>query len=125
VIFRLEGERPGGEQPRQLARLFVVARPLERLAALFQLPLVLLVGVGDAPRAQRLQRALRALAAVDACGSEEHDRVLNFLLFEAAQRLEVLRQDPDRTRFGTLEKLTVQVRHRLLRHKAQCTIRML
>src|SRR6185503_11511631 len=76
-------------------------------------------------RAQRLQRALRPLAAVDACGAEKYDRVLDLLLLETAQRLQVLGEDPDRPRFLTLEELGIQIGDRLLRHEGQFTIRML
>ena len=94
-----------GQQPGELARVLVVARPLDRLPRLGQLGLVLLVGVADAARLERRQRALGALAAVDAGRSEEHDGVLNLLVLEAPQRLEILRQDADRPAFGALEKL--------------------
>src|SRR5207244_11726570 len=70
-----------------------------------------------AARPERLQRTLGALAAVDARRSEEDDGVLDLLILEAPQRLEVLREDPDRPGLGAVEELGVQIRHRLLRHK--------
>ena len=76
----------------------------------------MLVGVVHAARPQRAQRPLGALAAVDAGRSEEHDRVLNLLILEAAQRLEILGEDANRPRLGAFEELRVQVRQRLLRH---------
>ena len=48
VVLGLQRLGPGGEHARQLARLLVVARPLERLTAFFQLELVVFVGVADA-----------------------------------------------------------------------------
>src|SRR5262249_35024821 len=117
VILGLQRLGPRREQPRQLARLLVVARPLERLAAAPQLLLVGLVRVLDAPRAQTLQRAFGALAAVHARRAEEDDGILDFLLPESLQRLEVLGQDPDRSRLRALQKLLVQIRERLLRHR--------
>src|SRR5262249_26272005 len=116
VVLGLQRQRPRRQHPRELARFLVVARPLERLAALPQLALIVLVGVAHAARPQRLQRALRAFAAVDARRSEEDDGVLNLLILEAPQRLEVLRQDADRPGLGALEELQVQIRHQLLRH---------
>src|SRR5262249_29255819 len=104
-------------------RFLVVARPLERLAAAPQLALVGLVGVLDTARAQTLQRAFGALAAVHPRRTEEDDGVLNFLLLKSAQRLEVLREDPDRPRLWTVEKLLIQVGQRLLRHSRQFIIR--
>jgi len=109
--------------PPELARLLVVARPLEGAARARQLALVGVVGVLHAARAKALQRALGALAAVDARRAEEDDGVLNFLLLESAQRLEVLGENPDWARLGALEELRVQVRQRLLGHKRQFTIR--
>src|SRR6266850_7183292 len=120
MVFGLEREAPLGQQARELARFLVVARPFERAPALGELGLILLVGVALAARAERAQRELGALAAVDPRRSEEDDRVLDFLLLESAQRLEVLREDPDRPRLGALEELTIQIRERLLRHKSQC-----
>src|SRR6185295_13169336 len=78
VVLRLQRLRPRGEQPRQLARLLVVAGPLQRLAAAPQLARVGVVGALDAARAQALQRTLGALAAVDPRRAEEDDGVLNF-----------------------------------------------
>ncbi len=78
-----------------------------------------------AARAQRQQRPLGALAAVDAGRPEEDDGVLDFLVLEAAERLEVLGEDANRPAFFALEKLRIEVRERLLRHEGQCTIRML
>src|SRR5262249_23281458 len=117
VILRLQRLGPRREQPRELARLLVVARPLDRLAAASQLFLVGAVRVLDAPRAQTLERAFGPLAAADARRAEEDDRVLDFLLPESAQRLQVLGQDPDRSRLRALQKLLVQIRERLLRHE--------
>src|SRR5215470_15629840 len=97
MVFGLERQAPLGEQARELARFLVVARPFDRALALGQLGLILLVGIALAARTQRAQRALGPLAAVDARRSEEHHRVLNLLFFEAAQRLEILRENPDRT----------------------------
>ena len=106
-----------GQQARQLARVLVVARPLDAPCATSAARAsIVLVGVAHAARLQRLQRALGPLAAVDARRPEEHDRVLDLLVLEAAQRLEVLGQDADRPRLVALEKLRVQVRERLLRH---------
>src|SRR5262245_51920955 len=111
MVVGLERQAPEREQPRELARLLVVARPFDRLARLRQLALVALVGVAHAARSQRPQRALRALAAVDARRTEEDDGVLDLLFPETPQRLEVLRQDADRARLLALEKLRIEVRH--------------
>jgi hypothetical protein len=51
---------------------------------------------------------------VDAGRSEEHDRILDVLLPEAAERLEVLGQDPDRTCVRALEEFVIVIRERLL-----------
>ena len=107
---------PRREQPRQLARVLVVARPLDRLARSHELGLELRVGVPHAAGAQRLQRALRALAAVHAGRSEKDHGVLDLLLLEAPQRFQVFGENADRPRFGAFEKLLIQIRERLLRH---------
>ena len=111
-------KRPRGEQPRELPRVLVVARPLEGLAALAQFGLVLRVGLVHAARPQRLQRALGALAAVDPRRSEEDDGVLDLLLLESAQRLEVLGEDPDRPGLVAFEEVRVEIRERLLTYRA-------
>ena len=72
----------------ELARLLVVLRPFDRLAALRGALSGMFVGVAFAARPQRRQRALRALAAVDSRRPEEDHGVLDLLLFEAAERLE-------------------------------------
>ena len=59
---------------------------------------------------------LRRVAAVDAGRSEEHDRVLNLLIREAAERFEIFGQDANRPRIGAFEELPVLVCERLLRH---------
>ena len=106
-------KRPRGEEPGELPRVFVVARPLEGLAALGQFGLVLRVDLVHAARPQRLQRALRAVAAVDPRRPEEDDGVLNLLLLESPQRLEVLREDADRPGLVAFEEVRVEVRERL------------
>ncbi len=118
VILGFQRDRPRREQPRQLARIFVEPRPLERLATLSQLRFVLVAQAFAvfAPRAQRLQRPLSALAAVDARRSEKDDRVLDLLFLEAAKRLEVFSEDTDRSCIVAVEKLRVLVRERLLGH---------
>ena len=116
VILRRQRAAPRRQQARQLARFLVVARPLERLARLRQLGLIVLVGAVYAASPERAQRPLGALAAVDAGRSEEHDRVLNLLIREAAERFEIFRQDANRPRIGALEELPVLVCERLLRH---------
>jgi len=60
--------------------------------------------------AQHRQRALRAFAAVDSRRPEKDHGVLDLLLFEAAERLEVLGQNANRTRVPAFEKRLVQVR---------------
>jgi hypothetical protein len=45
------------------------------------------------------------LPAVHARRSEEDDRVLDVLVLEAAQRLEILGEDPDRARLVALQEL--------------------
>ena len=47
---------------------------------------------------QFFQRALAPLAAVHARRTEEHDRVLDVLLPEPPERLEILGEDPERSR---------------------------
>ena len=125
VILGLQAQGPRREQPGQLARVLVIARPFEGAADLVQLLDVLLVGVAHAACAQRPQRQLRALAAGDARRSEEHDGILDLLLPETPERLEVLRKNPNGPRFGAFEELGIEVRERLLRHTGQCTTRML
>src|SRR4029434_2731902 len=107
MVFRAEPERPLCQQPGELARLLVVARPLDRLAPADEM----LVGVPAAlphhlPH-QGLERRLRLLAAVDARGSEKNDSVLDALRLEAAQRLEVLGEDADRTRLVAVEEVLI------------------
>ena len=122
VVLRLQRVTPCRQQPRQLSRVLVVARPFDRLARSRELGLELRVGVLHAAGAQRLQRAFGALAAVDAGRSEKHDRVLDFLLLEASQRFEVFGENAYRTGFGAFEKLLKQVRERL-RHAPAHSIR--
>src|SRR4029079_14728077 len=99
----------------QLARIVLVARPLDRLAA----PLEQREVLARAPRAaapQPLQRARRVESAVHPRRAEEHDRVLDVLGLEPPQRLEVFGEDPERARFVALEELRVHVRQRLVGH---------
>ena len=114
-----ERRAPLREEARQLARVLVVARPLERLARAGQLRLVRGVRVARAARPQRPQRPFGALAAVDPRRSEEDDRVLDPLLLEPSERLEVLGENADRARFLAFEKIRVEVRQRRLRHDGQ------
>src|SRR5262245_3914712 len=118
MVLGLERQAPLRQQTRQLARFFVIARPFDRALPLGQLGLILLVGVALAARAQGAQRAFGPFAAVDARRSEEHDRILDLLFLETAERLEILRENSDRTRFRTFEKLPVQIRERLMGHES-------
>ena len=116
MVLAGQRARPFGQQPRQLARVLVEARPLDRLARSVQFRLIVLVGVLHAAGAERAERARRPLAAVDPRRPEKHHRVLNLLFLEAAQRLEVLGEDAERPGLGALEKLRIQVGQRLLMH---------
>src|SRR6266498_3430185 len=58
------------------------------------------------------------LAAMDARRSKEHHRVLDVLCLEAAKRLEIFGQNPQWSRFFTIEKLVVEVCQRLRVHWA-------
>ena len=69
-------------------------------------------------RSSTLERLLGVLAAVDARRAEEHDGVLDVLRLEAAQRLEILGEDPERARFFGFEKLGIEIRERLRMHGA-------
>ena len=113
MVFGRERATPRGEGAGELARLLVVARPLDGLAGLLQFDLETVVGGADTAGPQRLERPLGALAAVDARRSEEDDRVLNLLVPEPPQRLEVLGENSNRPCFVALEKLRVQIRQRL------------
>src|SRR5438874_10270410 len=97
-MLRGQADGPGRQEPGKLARLFVIAGPLDGLLRLVELRHVLLVGVPLAPRLERVQRALGPLAAVDARRPEEDHRVLNLLLLEPSERLEIFRQDAYRAR---------------------------
>ena len=103
----LQALTPRREQPCQLPRVLVVARPLDGLARSHQLGIELRVGVQHPAGTQRLQRALRAFAAVHAGRSKKHHGVLDFLFLEAPQRFQVFGENAYRTRFrrfrGTLD----------------------
>ena len=62
---------------------------------------------------ETFERLLRGFAAVNPRRAEEDDGVLDVLRLEAAERLEILGQDPERARFFALEKLRIEVRERL------------
>jgi hypothetical protein len=66
----------------------------------------------ETPREAR-KRLLRALAAVDPRGSKEHHGVLDVLRPEAAKRLEILGEDPERAGFFAVEKFLVEIGERL------------
>src|SRR6476646_2600766 len=116
MILGLERQAPCREQPGKLAGFFVVACPLHRLARAVQLGLVLVRGIADAASAERSQRLFGARLAVYAGRPKKDHRVLSLLLFEAAKRLEILRQDTDRPRLDALEKLRIKICQRLMGH---------
>src|SRR5262249_58502831 len=89
VAGRLERLAPLREPPGDRARVFVVARPFERLARALERGGVLR-SAAVVPLAETRDGARRVLPAVHARGPEEHDGVLDVLLLEASQRLEVL-----------------------------------
>ena len=120
-MLRRQRPAPHRQQAGQFAGVLVVFRPLKGFARFLQLVLIVRVGAVHTARLERLQRALRPLAAVDACRPEKHDRVLDLLAFETAERFEVLGQEADRTRLVAVKKLLVLVRERLLRHSRQFT----
>src|SRR3954447_13282595 len=108
-MFARERAGPGCQQPSQLARLFVVARPLERLPASLPFRFVVAIGVRHPSGPQRLECALRPFAAVHSSRAEEHHRVLDLLLAKAAQGLQVLGENANRSTVGTLEELREEV----------------
>src|ERR1700733_8287869 len=68
------------------------------------------LGAG-APRPLRAREpAPRALAAVDAGGSKEHDRVLNLLVLESPQPLEVLGNNAEGPGLVAVDELAQQKR---------------
>ncbi len=109
--------RPGGQHAGELARLLVVARPLDRLASARQVRLDVGVGFHAVAAHQVTERLFRVLAAVDAGRAEEHDGVLDVLRLEPAQRLEVLGEDSQRPGFFAFEKRRVEVGERLHVHR--------
>src|SRR5262249_54809259 len=112
---RLEREAPLRQLVRKLAGVFVVSRPFERLAASLQRRRMLR-GLRMVPALKALERALGLNAAVDARGAEKDDGVLDVLRFQPPQRLQVLRDDPDRTRVVALQERGIHVRERLFVH---------
>ena len=79
VPRRFERQAPHRQLVRQLARVLVVARPLDRLAAaLHRGEMRLRARIAAPPQA--LERARRVGAAVHARRAEEHDGVLDVLL---------------------------------------------
>jgi hypothetical protein len=71
---------------------------------------------------QGCQRLLRTLAASRACRSEEDDRVLDVLRAEAAERLEILGENPDRPRLLALEEFRHEIGQRLRVHDVEHSI---
>ena len=71
---------------------------------------------------ERRQLARRGFAAADARRSEEHHRVANAFLPEAAMRLEVLGEDANRSRLVALEKIGEHVGQRLRGLRTTCTV---
>src|SRR5690242_8441512 len=105
---RFQREAPLRQLVRDGPGVFVVAGPFDRLAAATQ-RLGKLARALTVALAQALQRAGRFLAAVHARGSEEDDGVLDVLLLQAAERLEVFRENADRARIVALEELRIHV----------------
>ncbi len=62
------------------------------------------------------QRRLGVRAALDSGGSEEHDRILDLLGLETAERLEILCKNADGPGLFALEKLAIQVGKVMIRH---------
>ena len=131
VVLEAERQAPLGQQMGQAPGVLVVARhrhgapgPRQRQALRLGRP-----GGGRRPgRAPAAGAALEQLllepaegvvgllAAADPGRAEEHDRVLDVLRLEAAQRLQVLGHDADRPGFIALEKGGVEKRQLLVRH---------
>jgi hypothetical protein len=115
-VLRADGERPLREHARQLARFLVVARPLDRAAALARRSRRRR-GCADAVHLHQLvERVLRRLAAVNARRPEEHDGVLDVLELEATLRLEVFGEDADGACIFALQKGVIEVSLRLRTH---------
>src|SRR5438132_1019179 len=123
MVFRSERQTPARQPARHFARVLVEAGPFDARARPRELGLVLRVVFADAARSQRFQRAFGALARFDARRSEKDDRVLDFLVLEAAERFEIFRQNPKGAALFALEKLRIQICERLLRHNATLSSR--
>ena len=108
--------RPLGDQPRQLARLLVIAGPLHRLAPTRQVR----VAARPGPRAEAafepLERLFGAFTAVDARRAEEDHGVLDVLRLESTERFEILGEDAERAGFFAVEEFRIGVRQRLRMH---------
>jgi hypothetical protein len=115
VMRELERLRPLRQEPRQRTGILVVLRPLDGLSAACQVLVDRLAARSESPL-ERCERLLGMRTAVDPRRAEEHDGVLDILCFEAAQRLEILGENPDWARFFRFEKLVILIGERLKVH---------
>ena len=119
VARRLERQAPLGQLVRELARVLVVARPLDRLAAALQRG-----EVRRGPRVASRFAAARARARRRSrlCTRAEPKNTTvswMFCCLKPAERLEVLGEDPERPRIVALEEL----RRRCTRAAGSCITR--
>src|SRR5262245_12246358 len=105
-----ERHRPLCQEARELARVFVVARPLEGTLAAPQMYVGVRVRPTNELPAQPLERLGSMLAAVYARRPEEDDGVLNVFALEASERLQILGEDAERPRLFAVEKRRVEIR---------------
>ena len=109
MVCGVETARPFGQHARQHARLLVVPRPFDRAAAAREDLRHLTSRAHRVRLRQRVERLLGHLAAVNARGAEEDNRVLDVLDLEAAPRLEVFGEDADWPRVLALEEGVIEI----------------
>ena len=109
MVFRWQRTAPRRKQPRELARLLVAARPLERLARSCQFGLIVIVGAAYSARQQGLKRALHPLAAV---GARRPKNTTASWIFSSLKRLSGSRYS-ERRRMGRASALSRNSRKKL------------
>ncbi len=106
VMLRVESRGPLGQHARQHARVLVVSRPLDRLAAALEMRVrsrCRLPGM-ESPL-EPFERFARLFRAVNPRRSEEDDGVLDVLGLEPAQRFEILGENAKRPCLLAFEEL--------------------
>src|SRR5687768_7331999 len=104
---------PRRQQASQFPGLFVIPRPLHRLAAAGQVRLELYARAPAGPLLQLLEGLLGRFAAVNARRPEKDHGVLDVLRLEATERLEILGENAKRACLFALQKRRVEVGERL------------